>query len=454
MEKLGEKLKKGLSIRHLYMIAIGGTIGSGIFQGSKETISAAGPGVVFTYLLAGTILFFVMSCLAEMASAYPGTNLKQMIHRSLGYRVSFISGWLYCFNWLIVLTVDVVAAGFFLHYWFPEVPVWMLTSLCAFAVLILNLFSVKIFGEVEFWLSGIKVAALIGFVFLGAWLLFVSGVGDQSAPGFTNYTAEGGFFPTGISGVLASLVIVIFSFGGSEMIGLTLSEAKDSHKVLPKVLRGVIVRISIFYILPILVIVGLIPWNRVGSEESPFVQALSSLGLDSAASVMNFIMLVAVFSAANSAMYATSRLFYSLAKDSEAPKIFSRLSSKSRVPVVGIFVSTIFMFFGAWLSFVAQDKVFSHLMGIPGFTVLLMWIAIVASQINLRKRYQENPHFGVALYPWSSWIVLAVLVIILVTMFITSQNLVHNIVVLGILFILAIASLLRSKSKTKSRKTP
>jgi AAT family amino acid transporter len=386
-----------------------------------------------------------------MASANPGDDQTQLIHRSLGYRISFISGWLYWLNWIIVLAVDVVAAGTFLHYWFPTVPVWQLTSLCAVLILVLNFLSVKVFGEVEFWLSSIKVAALIGFVFLGAWLLFISGVGTEPAPGLTHYTEAGGFFPEGISGVLASLVIVIFSFGGSEMIGLTLSEAKDSHKVLPKVLRGVIVRISIFYILPILVIVGLVPWNKVASEESPFVQALSSLGLTGAASTMNFVMLVAVLSAANSAMYATSRLLYSLAKDGEAPKVFTRLSKKS-VPILGLLVSAAFMFLGAFLSFVAKEKVFAYLMGIPGFTVLLMWIVITASQIKLRKTYEQKASFRVSFYPFSSWLTILALLAILIAMITTGNNIMHTIIVLIILAILGIASMVvRPPSDIKQR---
>ncbi|WP_052807469.1 amino acid permease [Risungbinella massiliensis] len=436
---MSRDLKKGLSSRHLHMLAIGGTIGAGIFQGSAESINMAGPGVVIAYLVAGIILFFVMSSLAEMASANPGVDLRGLIHKALGYRVSFVAGWLYWVNWVVVIAVEIIAAGSFLHYWFPTVPIWMLSAVCAIGILLLNLLSVKVFGEVEFWLSAIKVATLVAFVFLGGYLLFSHGVGTEPAPGLTNYTAIGGFFPTGLTGVIGSLVIVIFSFGGSEMIGLTLSEVKDSHQVLPKVLRGVIVRISVFYIFPVLVIVGLVPWNQVGNSGSPFVQVLSALGLSEAANVMNFVMLVALLSAANSGMYATSRLLYSLAKDGEAPKMFTKLS-RQNVPIYGIFVSTMFMFVGVYLSFVAQEKVFSQLMGIPGFTVLIMWILITFSQIRLRKTYEETALYKLAFFPISSWITLGSLGIILIAMVSTNSNMMHSIIAFGILGLLSIAS--------------
>lgn len=421
------------------MLAIGGTIGAGIFQGSAETIQLAGPGVVFAYLFAGIILFFVMSSLAEMASAFPGVELRGLIHKGCGHRLSFISGWLYWINWVIVIAVEVVAAGTFLHYWFTSVPVWMLSMICAIGILVMNLFSVRMFGEVEFWLSTMKVVTLIVFVFLGSYLLFWSGIGETPPPGLTNYTEAGGFFPKGILGVLASFVVVIFSFGGSEMIGLTLSEVKESHKVLPKVLRGVIVRITLFYLFPILIIVGLIPWDQVGSGQSPFVQVLSEVGLPSAASVMNFILLTAMLSAANSGMYATSRLLYSMAQDGAAPKVFSKLS-KTKVPIYGLFISSLFLFFGAWLSFVAPENVFNYLMGIPGFTVLLMWLAIVTSQLRLRKQYEHKDTYQLSFYPYSSWLTIIVLLAILLTMILTSSNVIQVIIVFLIVSTLGITS--------------
>ncbi|WP_052807468.1 amino acid permease [Risungbinella massiliensis] len=443
---MSRELEQGLSSRHLHMLAIGGTIGAGIFQGSADSITMAGPGVVFAYLVAGIILFFVMSSLAEMASAHPGVDFRGLIHKALGYRVSFVAGWMYWTNWVIVIAVEIVAAGSFLNYFFPTVPIWMLSAVCAFGILLLNLLSVRVFGEVEFWLSAVKVAMLILFVFLGAYLLFLGGSESDPAPGLTNYTAVDGFFPNGITGVITCLVIVIFSFGGSEMIGLTLSEVKDSQLVLPKVLRGVIVRISLFYIFPVLIIVGLVPWNEVGNGESPFVQVLSTVGLNGAASVMNFVMLVALLSAANSGMYATSRLLYSLAKDGEAPRFFTKLSRRN-VPIYGIFASTVFLCIGVYLSFVAQEKVFSYLMGIPGSSVIIIWMLIILSQIRLRKTYQETALY-LSFHPIVSWIAVGSLGAILVAVVITNPNIMHSVIAFGIMAILIVCSFfLRTNQK-------
>lgn len=438
-------LARSLSARQLRMMAIGGTIGAGIFMGSAGTISLAGPGVVFVYLLAGILLFVVMGALAEMGSAYPDLDVKGMIHRAFGGRVSFVTGWLYWFNWVLVLAVEVVVAGAFLQAWFPQTPVWLLSAICALFILILNLASVKLFGEVEFWLSAIKVATILLFVGLGVYLLF----GNQGV-GVDNYTNHGGFFPTGLGGLATAVTVVIFSFGGTELLGLTLRETKDAHTVLPKVLRGVVVRVSLFYILPILVICGLVPWDQVGSQGSPFVNVLQKIGFSQAADVMNFVMLVAVISAANSGMYATSRMLYSLAGDGEAPQIFRRLS-KSQVPVVGILVSSVFLFVGALIAFFAPERVFQILMGIPGITVLIMWIMICGAQLKLRltdKNYHKPDRFLLKGFPYLSGVTVLSFTVILGVILFTPANLTNSLfalVVIGVLLIISLVTTGKAK---------
>ncbi|SFX20943.1 amino acid transporter, AAT family [Thermoactinomyces sp. DSM 45891] len=434
---MSQGLARSLSARQLRMMAIGGTIGAGIFMGSADTINLAGPGIVFVYLLAGLLLYVVMGALAEMGSAYPDLDVKGMIHRAFGGKVSFVTGWLYYFNWVLVLAAEVVAAGTFLHVWFPQTPIWFLSTLCALFILILNLASVKLFGEIEFWLSIIKVVTILLFVGLGAYLLF-----SNQEVGLSNYTQHGGFFPTGLGGLATAVTVVIFSFGGAELLGLTLRETKDAHKVLPKVLRGVVVRVSLFYILPILVIVGLVPWNQIGSQGSPFVNVLQNIGLSSAADVMNFVMLVAVISAANSGVYATSRMLFSLAGDGEAPKVFTRLS-KSQVPVLGILVSAIFLFGGAAVAYFAPKSVFSILMGIPAITVLTMWIMICAAQLKLRltdKDYHKPGRFLLKGFPYISGATVIAFTVILAIILFTPDNLAKSLLALGVVAFLFIAS--------------
>ncbi|MDQ0415996.1 AAT family amino acid transporter [Croceifilum oryzae] len=434
---MSQGLARSLSARQLRMMAIGGTIGAGIFMGSADTINLAGPGIVFVYLLAGLLLYVVMGALAEMGSAYPDLDVKGMIHRAFGGKVSFVTGWLYYFNWVLVLAAEVVAAGTFLHVWFPQTPIWLLSTLCALFILILNLASVKLFGEIEFWLSIIKVVTILLFVGLGAYLLFAN-----QEVGLSNFTKHGGFFPTGLGGLATAVTVVIFSFGGAELLGLTLRETKDAHKVLPKVLRGVVVRVSLFYILPILVIVGLVPWNQIGSQGSPFVNVLQNIGLSSAADVMNFVMLVAVISAANSGVYATSRMLFSLAGDGEAPKVFQRLS-KSQVPVLGILVSAIFLFGGAAVAYFAPKSVFSILMGIPAITVLIMWIMICGAQLKLRftdKDYHKPGRFLLKGFPYISGATLVAFTVILAIILFTPDNLAKSLLALGVVAFLFIAS--------------
>ncbi|TCP69253.1 amino acid permease [Baia soyae] len=434
---MSQGLARSLSARQLRMMAIGGTIGAGIFMGSADTINLAGPGIVFVYLLAGLLLYVVMGALAEMGSAYPDLDVKGMIHRAFGGKVSFVTGWLYYFNWVLVLAAEVVAAGTFLHVWFPQTPIWLLSTLCALFILILNLASVKLFGEIEFWLSIIKVVTILLFVGLGAYLLFAN-----QEVGLSNFTKHGGFFPTGLGGLATAVTVVIFSFGGAELLGLTLRETKDAHKVLPKVLRGVVVRVSLFYILPILVIVGLVPWNQIGSQGSPFVNVLQNIGLSSAADVMNFVMLVAVISAANSGVYATSRMLFSLAGDGEAPKAFQRLS-KSQVPVLGILVSAIFLFGGAAVAYFAPKSVFSILMGIPAITVLIMWIMICAAQLKLRltdKGYHKPGRFLLKGFPYISGATLLAFTVILAIILFTPDNLAKSLLALGVVVVLFITS--------------
>ncbi|MBA4837776.1 amino acid permease, partial [Thermoactinomyces intermedius] len=235
------QLQRKLRPRHVQMIALGGAIGAGIFQGSAETIQSAGPGVLIAYLIAGVLLFIVMGSLAEMALANKGLDIRGLIYKALGYQVSFVVGWIYFIMWILVMAVEIVAAGTFLHYWFTGLPVWLLSFLVALVLVGLNLLSVGLFGEVEFWLTGIKVFTLMAFVILGSGLMF-GWIPTENPPYLTHLTAHGGFLPLGWKGVISSLLIVIFSYGGTEMIGLTITEMKDPEKSLPKVIKDIIIR--------------------------------------------------------------------------------------------------------------------------------------------------------------------------------------------------------------------
>jgi len=444
-----QNLKAGLLPRHIQMMAIGGMIGTGIFKGSSNTISIAGPGVAIAYLIGGALLFFVMSALAEMACAYPTLDIRKLIQKAFGSRASFVIGWLYWIQWVLVMAVEIVAAGAFLQYWFPAVPLWVLSFIVGVCLILLNILNVKNYGELEFWLAGIKVVTLTLFIVLGGALLF--GLTSGTPADFANYTQHGGFFPFGWTGVFSSLLVVLFSYGGAEMIGVTIAETKNAERVLPKVIKGVIWRVILFYVCPLLIICGLMPWNEIANQSSPFVQVLSAFGLGQAAHVMNFVMLTAVISAANSGMYVTTRMLYSLATDGQAPAAFTRLS-KHGVPIVGLVVSAVCLFLGALVAYLTPSNVFSYLMGIPGFVTIVMWMSICLAQLKLRRSYTALPHYYVRLFPYTTVLTVLALFVILIMIMSDEANLISSIVCLSVLLVLTILGYARNRKKASSEK--
>lgn len=439
------ELQKKLLPRHIRMMALGGAIGTGIFKGTAETVSIAGPAVIFSYLFAGLLLLVVMSAIAELAIAFPGLNMKGFIRKAFGAKVSFVIGWLYCFMWLVVCIIEVIVAGSFLQYWFPSMSLWSLSFISAILIVAINFTNVKRYGEFEFWFAGIKITMIILFIVVGAGILF--GIVPSNDSNYVqNYVQHQGFFPHGWSGVFSALLIVIFSYGGSELIGLTLTETKDADKVLPKVIKGVIWRIVLFYTLPILIICGLIPWNEIGNQASPFVQVLSTAGFDGSAHIMNFVLITAVLSAANSGIYGCTRMMYSLATEGEAPKMFSYVS-KNGVPLYSVIVSSVILIGGTFVAFVSPDKVFGYLMAIPGFTVSIVWISICLAQLKLRKSYSQIPHFKVWGFPYVTSFTAIALSISCVAFALSEQNRLSIFVCLGTLSILILCSILVDKKE-------
>jgi len=437
-------LQKNLLPRHISMMAMGGAIGTGIFQGSAETVSIAGPGVVLTYMFAGVLLLVVMGALAEMAIVYPNTNMKGFIQKALGSRASFVVGWMYCVMWLAVCIIEVVVAGFFLQYWIPNVPLWILSLGCAALVIGINMLNVKNYGEFEYWFAGIKIGMIMLFIVLGAAILFGM-IPSGESNYLQNFTAHGGFFPNGWMSIFTALLIVMFSYGGSELIGVTVTEAQDVERVLPKVIKSFIVRVVLFYTLPILIICGLIPWNELSDQSSPFVQVLSMTGLPGAAHIMNFILITAVLSAANSGLYGCTRMLHSLATGGEAPKSFSYVS-KNGVPLYSLLFSAVILFCGALIALVDQDRVFTLLMAFPGFVVSLVWISICLAQLKLRKSYPKEPSFKLWGFPYITGITAITLSIICVMFVFSEENRVSIITCLVIVAVLTVISIFKFRN--------
>jgi len=438
MKRKQQNLNQGLLPRHVQFIALAGMIGTGIFKGSSDTLHIAGPSVVLTYLVGGIILFIIMAALGEMALAFPGHNVQHLVHKAFGLRVSFIVGWLYWINWILVTVVELLAAGSFLQFWIPEVPLWLLSLICAIVIVGINLTQVKNYGELEFWFAGIKIFALIAFILLGA-LLLLGIIPSTIKDPFSNYTAHGGFFPNGLGGTFSAFLVVMFSYGGAELIGVAVTETKDSEKVLPKIIRGAVWRVIIFYIFPILIICGLMPWDKVTGVDSPFVQVFSATGLPGAAHIMNFVLLTAVLSAANSGIYATSRTLYSMAQSGAAPQSLLKASKKG-IPINGIMITSICILAGVFLAYITPDQVINYLMTIPGFTVMLIWISICSAQLKLRPHYKTKPRFQIKWYPYTTLFAIAALCIIFLGFLVNPNNLIGSavsIVIVGVLILLS-----------------
>lgn len=438
MEHNNQELKKGLLPRHVQFMALAGMIGTGIFKGSSDTLNIAGPSVVITYLIGGLLLFIVMAALGEMAIAFPNNNVQLLLHKAFGFQVSFIAGWLYWINWTIVIIVELLAAGSFLQFWFPSIPLWLFSLICGAVIIGINLFHVKFYGELEFWFAGIKILTLVAFIILGALIIFGIFPSNIKDP-FSNYTAHGGFFPHGISGIFSAFLVVMFSYGGAELIGVAATETKDAERVMPSIVKGAVWRVIIFYVFPILIICGIMPWNQVSGENSPFVQVFSLSGLPGAAHVMNFVLITAVLSAANSGIYATSRTLFSMAKSGVAPKALMKTTQKG-IPLIGLMITTLFLLIGVFLAYLTPGQVISYLMTIPGFTIMMVWIGICAAQLKLRPQYENKPSFQVKWFPYTTIIAILALSIIFIGFILNPNNLIGStvsLVTVGILIILS-----------------
>ncbi|WP_433746921.1 amino acid permease [Falsibacillus pallidus] len=443
MEENQQALKKGLLPRHVQFIALAGMIGTGIFKGSADTLSMAGPSVVLAYLAGGLLLFIVMAALGEMAMMHPNLNVQNLVHKAFGFRISFIVGWLYWINWILVTIVELLAGGSFLQYWLPDVPLWLLSLICGIVIIGINLFQVKHYGEMEFWFAGIKILALIAFIVLGFLIIFGILPSHVDDP-ISNFTGHGGIFPHGFGGTISALLVVMFSYGGAELIGVAVTEVKDSEKVLPKIIKGTVWRVMIFYVLPMLIICGLMPWNEVSAKESPFVQVFSLSGLPGAAHIMNFVLLTAVLSAANSGIYATSRTLYSMAQSGEAPKRLLK-TTNTGIPINGIMITSFFIVVGVFLAYMTPEQVIGYLMTIPGFTVMLIWIGICAAHLKLRKENQMRPSFQLKWSPATNIIAIAGLSFIFISFLFNKDNIIGSTVCIAAVAGLTVISIFAKK---------
>lgn len=419
-------LKRHMSSRHLTMISLGGVIGTGLFVSSGETIHAAGPlGAIIAYAAGSLLVYCVMLCLGELSVAMPyAGSFHLYAKRFIGPGTAFTVAILYWLNWAVALASEFTAAGMLMKLWFPNSPAWLWSAVFMVAVLCLNLLSVRIYGEAEFWFSSIKVAAIVVFIIIGVGAIVgivpirssVSGL--SSAPWLSNFYRDG-LFPTGIVPIFSTLLTVIFAFSGTEVVGVAAGETKDPRTAIPKAVHTTVFRLVIFFIGSIGVMAALIPWHKSGVNTSPFVMVFQSIGIPYAADIMNFVVLTAVLSAANSGLYVCARMVWSLAKEDMISPRLARTNFHG-VPVYAVLVSMGGSLLCLLTSVYAADTVYLTLVAISGLATLVVWGAIVVCQILFRrslKREGKNPNelpYKVAAYPAIPIIALVMTVFVLV----------------------------------------
>ncbi|EIK61205.1 amino acid permease [Pseudomonas lactis] len=380
-------LKRGLNARHIRFMALGSAIGTGLFYGSASAIQMAGPAVLLAYLIGGAAVFMVMRALGEMAVHNPVSgSFGQYASTYLGPMAGFILGWTYAFEMIIVCLADVTAFGIYMGFWFPEVARWVWVLGIVFLIGGLNLCNVKVFGEMEFWLSLLKVGAIVAMILggFGIMLFGIHSAGETQASGLSNLWAHGGFMPNGIGGLIASFAVVMFAFGGIEIIGITAGEAKDPQRVIPKAINAVPLRILLFYVLTLFVLMAIYPWPQIGSQGSPFVQIFSNLGIGSAATILNIVVISAAVSAINSDIFGAGRMMYGLAQQGQAPKGFAQLS-KQGVPWMTVVVMGAALLGGVVLNYLIPENVFLLIASIATFATVWVWLMILFTQVAMRR---------------------------------------------------------------------
>ncbi|NNA52494.1 amino acid permease [Pseudomonas lactis] len=380
-------LKRGLNARHIRFMALGSAIGTGLFYGSASAIQMAGPAVLLAYLIGGAAVFMVMRALGEMAVHNPVSgSFGQYASTYLGPMAGFILGWTYAFEIIIVCLADVTAFGIYMGFWFPEVARWVWVLGIVFLIGGLNLCNVKVFGEMEFWLSLLKVGAIVAMILggFGIMLFGIHSAGETQASGLSNLWAHGGFMPNGIGGLIASFAVVMFAFGGIEIIGITAGEAKDPQRVIPKAINAVPLRILLFYVLTLFVLMAIYPWPQIGSQGSPFVQIFSNLGIGSAATILNIVVISAAVSAINSDIFGAGRMMYGLAQQGQAPKGFAQLS-KQGVPWMTVVVMGAALLGGVVLNYLIPENVFLLIASIATFATVWVWLMILFTQVAMRR---------------------------------------------------------------------
>lgn len=418
MEK-EQTLNRGLKNRHVQLIAIGGAIGTGLFLGSGHSIALTGPAILFAYIITGIICFLMMRALGELLlSNTEYHTFIEFVQDYMGEKTAFVTGWTYWFCWISVAMADITAVGIYVKYWFPSIEAWIPSLVTLIILLLMNLLTVKLFGEMEFWFAFIKVIAIIALIVLGLYFILTGQPTSVGVASFSNLWSHGGWFPKGMGGFIQSFQMVVFAFAGIELVGLTAGETENPKKVIPKSINSIPVRIILFYVGALGVIMSIFPWDSVNPDRSPFVEVFLAVGIVGAASMVNFVVLTSAASACNSGVFSTSRLLYSLAKRNHAPGILEILTSK-QVPANALFLSVLVICLVVALQYVVAEGVFVIISSVATFCFLYIWGIITICHMKfIRKRpdLAAKSVFKMPLFPFLNYLVLAFFAFVIVTL--------------------------------------
>lgn len=424
---MAKQLQRELNNRHIQLIAIGGAIGTGLFLGSGQTISLTGPSLLFTYMLIGIVLFAFMRALGELLLSNSKFNsFVDIANEYLGPFGGFVIGWTYWVCWIVSSMSDLTAMGQYFAYWYPQVPHWLTVLFIVLLLISFNLLGARLFGELEFWFSIIKVVTIITMVIVGLVLIFLSFKTEYGHASFGNLIHHGGMFPHGAAGFLMSFQIAVYSFIGIELIGVTAGETKNPEKTIPKAINNVPIRILLFYIGGLLVIMSVIPWFKVDPDSSPFVKLFTLIGVPFAAGIVNFVVLTAAASATNSGIYSNSRILFGLAKQGLGPKVLTKTNSNG-VPYPSMLVSSITLLIAALLNFIFPDaiKLFIYVTTLSTVLFLVVWGMIIVSYIAYVKKNPEQ-HQSSAFKLWGgkiiAYIVLSFFIFIFILLFFSKDT--------------------------------
>lgn len=436
MSQSEKELHRGLEARHIEMIALGGTIGVGLFLGSASTIKWTGPSVMLAYAIAGIFLYFIMRSMGEMLYIEPTTgSFATFAHKYISPLAGYMTAWSYWFLWVTVGMSEVVAVGLYMKFWFPDLAQWIPGMVAIIIIGTANLISVKYYGEFEFWFALIKVVTILSMIILGVAVIFF-GLGNQGQPlGLENLTAHGGFFPGGLKGFLFALALVVAAYQGVEMIGITAGEARNPQHTLRRAIQNITWRILIFYIGAIFVIVTIYPWNQLGTIGSPFVATFAKVGIAAAAGIINFVVITAAMSGCNSGIYSCGRMLYTLALNGQAPKSLAKISP-SGVPANAILLTLGTLFIGVILNMFGSEKLFLYIYSASVLPGMVPWFVLLIAQLKFReerKSEMDNHPFKLPFSPFSNYATIAFLLAVLFGMSVNPDTRLSLIV--GIIFL-------------------